>query len=683
MRARPSEPTRLAQFEPQWRLRILVGVAILAFAILGMRVWRLQVVKGPEYAARADQVRLRQIALPSMRGVIYDRRGEILVRNVPSFAISIIPADLPDDATQERAVISRLVSLLEIADNAWLEMPYLVQDNAEITEDRWEAHALTASLRAYADIRDPVDLIQSRIDQVRELAPYQPLLIKTNVTQDQAFILEEAHRDLPGVHLSVEPARQYLTGALTAHILGYVGPIPGEQLTSYVDKDYSPTDQTGLAGLELVYESTLRGQPGQRVIEVDVAGREVRSVGSVISPTAGNNLVLTLDVSLQKIAAEALQRGLQNKLPGSGVVIAMDPNNGEILAMVSLPNYDNNMFNGGINWHDYQQLSRDSRRPLVNNAISGQYPPGSTFKIVPAAASLQENVISASTQLRCDGIMYLPNQYFPDDPTKAQKFFCWISKYERGHGPIAVEEALAQSCDIFFYQVAGGFRDFAGLGLDRLARYAQTFGFGELTGIDLPGETAGLVPTTRWKRLNYGESWVTGDTYNMSIGQGFMLSSPLQLLNATTAIANGGTLYRPHLVKAVTDPDGKTVSVTEARVIRKVDVSAKNIATVQAGLKAVITRGTATNAGLVGIAVAGKTGTAEYAGPRDAKGNLPTHAWFTAYAPADKPQIALVVFVYNGGEGSETSVPIATEILSHYFNTPMIYYAPQDKQNGG
>jgi penicillin-binding protein 2 len=672
----------VTDLEPHWRLRVLVAGAILAFAILGVRAWRLQVVKGPEYAAWADRVRLRQITLPSLRGVIYDRRGQILVRNVPSFAVSIIPADLPDDRAEERAVISRLVTLLQITDDAWIEAPYMLQNNAEITEDRWEAHALTASVRGYAGIRDPVDIIQARLDQVRDLAPYQPLLIKTDVAQEQAFVLEEAHRNLPGVHISVEPARDYLTGALTSHALGYVGPIPGEQLKSYVDKGYSPTDQVGLAGLELVYENTLRGVPGQRVIEVDVAGREVREVGEVISPTAGNNLVLTLDVPLQKIAVEALQRGLEDKQPGSGVVIAMDPNNGEILAMVSLPNFDNNIFSGGVKWRDYQVLAGDSRRPLVNNAISGQYPPGSTFKIVPAAAALQEKVITPATQVRCDGVMYLPNQYFPDDLDKAQPFFCWISKYERGHGPTSVEEALAQSCDIFFYQVSGGFRDFAGLGLDRLALYARAFGFGELTGIDLPGETAGLVPSAQWKRLNYGESWVTGDTYNMSIGQGFMLSSPLQLLNATAAIANGGTLYRPHLLKAITDPDGKTVSVTEPTIIRRLDVSDKNIATVHAGLKAVVSRGTATTAALTGIQIAGKTGTAEYAGPRDAKGNLPTHAWFTAYAPADKPQIVLVVFVYNGGEGSETAAPIATEILSRYFNAPAPFL-PQEDQNGG
>lgn len=653
------------------RIRILQIAAVLLFAALLAQVGRIQIFQRDYYAQLANRMRFRELALPAQRGVIYDRNGELLVRNVPSFAVTVVPADLPDDPTARAKVIRRLVELLNIQDDAWVVSPYY--PGGAGSPSNWEAQAMAESLRRRETRRDPVTYLTELLQEAEAFAPYQPVVIQRGVERDVAFTIEEEHLYLPGVHVEVYPQRSYPAGELMAHLLGYMGPIPRELRESYLSQGYAPTDQVGLAGLEYQYEIQLQGVKGRKTVEVDVAGREIRTIGEIMPPTPGNNLVLSIDLALQRTTEQLLEKALRQAKSSSGVAIAMNPQDGEILAMVSLPSYDNNLFAGGIKPEDYERLHSDERRPLVNHAIMGQYPPGSTFKIVPAAAGLQEGVITPKTQIRCDGIMYVPNQYFPDDPTKAQPFYCWIHKYDYGHGPLALEEAIVQSCDIYFYQVAGGFQDFAGLGLERLANYAHAFGFGEPTGVDLPGEVKGLVPTAQWKRLNYSESWVKGDTYNMAIGQGFVLATPLQVVNAFSAIANGGFLYQPHVVRQITDADGKVVQEIGPARIRQLPVDAQYIREVQQGLEAAVERGTGRQAALQGIRVAGKTGTAEFPGRRDAKGNLPTHAWFAAYAPAENPEIAVVVFIYGGGEGSSVAAPVAGEILSAYFGVPRLY----------
>jgi penicillin-binding protein 2 len=360
--------------------------------------------------------------------------------------------------------------------------------------------------------------------------------------------------------------------------------------------------------------------------------------------------------------SEILERHLRGVFRQQGIAIAMNPQTGEILGMVSLPSYDNNAFSGGISVETLQQLQEDPNRPLVNHAISGMFPPGSTFKIVVAAAGLEEDVISTTSRFFCGGILWLPNRYYPEDPSLAQPFYCWIyHDYHGQHGSVSLHTALAQSCDIFFYQLGGGYRDqFVGLGEERLGYYSELFGFGSQSGIDLPGEATGLVPTVKWKRVNYSESWVTGDTYNMSIGQGFVLATPLQVLNAAAAVANGGTLYRPQLVREVIDSQGQVLQAFAPDVIRQIPVSATNLESVRE---------------VPGIPIAGKTGTAEYfidrnkdgIPDRDREGNLPTHAWFVGFGPYENPEIAVLAFVFGGGEGSATTVPIVNEILSYYF----------------
>ena len=623
------------------RLLAFRVITILAFLIFALQMWRLQIVEGERYQLMADRNRFRLVPTEASRGVIYDRYGRILVRNIPSFAVTIIPAYLPQDEQEEMAVFSQLSALLGIP-------------------------ASTAA--ASAGTFSPQPGIKEMVDEVRDTAPYRPLTIETNVDRDTVFIIEEEHLDLPGVLIEIDPIRQYPSGDLTSHIIGYVGAVPSEQAETYADRGYDPnSDKVGLTGVELTFDEELRGSEGYKYIEVDVAGREVRAVGDPQPPLPGHNLILAIDLELQQFMEEALLRGMEIANSESGVIIAMNPQTGEILSLVSLPSYDNNLFATGISHEDWAGLQEDPSKPLVNHAISGQYPPGSAFKIVPAAAALEEGVVNRRTTLTCQGTLWLPNKYFPDDPELAQPFYCWIHKLDRGHGSLNIIQGIAQSCDIFFYQVGGGLEEFEGLGLERLSEYAHLFGLGQPTGIGLAGEAPGLVPTKKWKRINYAESWATGDTYNVSIGQGFILVTPLQLLNATVAVANGGTLYRPQIVYQMTNAEGQVIRPFAPEVIRQVPVSEENLAMIREGMQAAVEWGTAPQAQLEGVEVAGKTGTAEYPGPRDEEGNLPTHAWFTAFAPVQEPEIALVVFVAGGGEGTATAVPIAAEILRYYF----------------
>ncbi len=680
------------------RTFIYRSIIIVVLIVLSVQLWRLQIGQGQDLRALADSNRYREVIEPAARGVIYDSAGRILARNRPTFAVMVVPADLPDDDEPLEASIDRLLDLLLTPVEPVIAPTATVTPTLTATPTRRPAGKTPAATAvvsptvtpAPAKARLPLSfnelqtlpravaatLIQEAVLKARLGSAFRPIMVVNQVPQDLAFLVKEESHTLPGVLVQINAVREYLTGALTADLIGYLGPIPAEQADAYAADGYSPDDWVGYAGIENTYEETLRGQVGYRQIQVDVAGREISTVGQPRAPIPGHNLHLTIDAGLQQAMEVALRKGLAAAGSASGVAIAMNPQNGAVLGMVSLPTYDNNVFADGITEKEYAALSSDPMRPLLNHAISGIYPPGSTFKMVAASAGLQEGVITPRTRLQDDGIMWLPNKYYPTDMTKAQPFYCWIQQYGRGHGPINVTEALAESCDVFFYQVGGGLRDFQGLNVDRLADYAGLYGYGEPTGINLPGEHGGLIPSDQWKRLTYGEGWFTGDTYNMSIGQGFVLATPLQVVNATVAIANGGTLYRPQLVAQVTDSEGNIVEQLQPDAIRPIPVSPEHLAVVREGMFGAVnwSQGTAPGARVAGIAVAGKTGTAEFWDPElgyDAKGRLPTHAWFTAFAPYDNPEIAVVVFVYNGGEGSAIAVPIASEILHQYFGVPM------------
>ena len=666
----------MTDYQVKLRLVVFRGLVVLAFALLAFQTWRLQATRGAEFRLLADRNRFRTVTLDAPRGVIYDRNGVQLVRNRPTFNVTIIPAFLPEDETERARVFARLSELLNMpittargpGDAMALRQPGPFQ--ASRSGAPWERRAGDGLGGPGAPTPKG---IRDMVDAVSLVAPYQPITIKQDVDPTIVARLEEESLHLPGVLVETVPVRDYLTGDLTAQLLGYTGPIPPSLLEDYEAKGYTPNDRVGLTGLELEYEEVLHGTKGLETIEVDVSGRKVRTVGDPIPAQPGRSLKLTLDLDLQRAVTEALARGIRDTPQRSGVAIVMDPRNGQILAMVSLPTYDNNLFAGGISTRDYLALSRDKRRPLVNHAIAGLYPPGSTYKIVPAVGALQDGVVTPDTIIVDEGVLWLPNKYFPDDPELAQPFYCW---FREGHGRVNFITAIAESCDVYFYQIAGGYEPsgFEGLGLDRLVYYSEMFGLGSPTGIDLPGEVAGLVPTPKWKRLNYAETWVTGDTYNMGIGQGFILVTPLQILNATAAIANGGLLYRPYLVQEVLDAEGNVVETRQPQVIRDLldTIDPENLALVQMGLEAVVAWGTGRDLDVPGVPVAGKTGTAEfcdsYPSCLDRDGRVRTsHAWFTAYAPARDPEIAVVVFVYGGGEGSKVALPIAGEILRYYF----------------
>lgn len=635
------------------RYAFFQAIVIIAFGAILFRLWDLQIVSSAQYRQSADRNRFRLVPIDAPRGIIYDRDGRLLVRNVPSFSVSIVPGGLPQEPEERQRVLARVGELLG--------MP--VEDTEAAAPAKETALLLSGA-------RQPSI---TAILEKRASGPYTPVRIASNVDRQVAFILEEEHLELPGVLVEAEPLRHYTEGALMAHILGYMGRISPEELPAYQARGYLPDDLVGLAGVERSEEETLRGIRGQKHIEVDAFERPVRVIASQ-EPIPGYNLFLTVDVELQRAVEAALREGMRQAGSKVGVAIVMDPRTGEILAMVSLPSFDNNLFSGGISYEDFAALNEDPRHPLVNHAISGQYPPGSTFKIVTASAALESNVINRNTRITCEGTYYVPNRFAPDDPTLAQPFRCWK---ESGHGSITVVTALAQSCNIFFGKVAGGFQDFPGLGVERLAAYAAMFGFGEPTGVGLPGEAAGLLPSDQWKRQHYGESWYTGDTYNAAIGQGFVLATPLQMLNAMAAVANGGNLYRPQIVYRVEDTQGNVVRTLQPELIRTLDISPQNMAIVREGLREAAVSGTAYGFWHFPIEVAGKTGTAEYYAVDDQgnlildkKGRLPTHAWFAGFAPYNNPEIALVVFLEGGGEGSQRAVPVAVEIMRYYFGLP-------------
>ena len=636
------------------RITLIQVVVLIVFGAFGFRLWRLQVVAGEQYSELARRNRTRLIATDAARGVFYDRTHALLVRNVPRFKVLLIPAYLPEDEGARESVLQRLHELLDLPLVSDLAAPSFPPYRRNV---RW-------------GLRDMVE-------RGALYTPYEPILLKEDVPREVAFRIEEMHLDLPGVLIQVDAVREYLTGALAAHLLGYMGPIPAGSEGRYGEEQgYEPGDAVGLSGLEYTHEETLRGSKGRKTIEVDVAGREVRALGQPMSPQPGNSLILTLDLDLQRYVEEVLRQGMEQVGSRSAVAIVSRVKTGEVLAMVSLPTFDNNLFARGISAKDFNRLNTDPDRPLVNHAIAGLYPPGSTFKLVPASAALEEEIVTRWTLLTCpvdSGRLMLPNQYYPDDPTLAQPFYCWTHKWGYGHGQMSFISAVAVSCDIYFYLISGGFPEyFGGLGLERLVLYAEAFGYGNPSGIDLPAEAGGVIPTARWKRINYGEGWTTGDTYNMGIGQGFVLVTPLQLLNATATVANGGTLYQPQLVYQVLDAEGNVVRDFAPQAIRQVPVSAENLALVREGMRAVVTRGTAQWLQLSGdLEVAAKTGTAEFCDNpncRDEDGNILTaHAWFTCFAPYQDPEIAIIVFVYGGGEGAITAMPIAAEILNYYF----------------
>ncbi len=702
-----------------WVMRIFRVGIFAAFLLLAGRLYQLQIVQGDIYRVSADENRFRLEESPAPRGVVYDRTGQILVRNRPSFEVSIVPEDLPFDdfetadtdeqaleiekilralrADTDPAIATRMGEIMfrrlgradfaTTVEGTGIDLSFvLVPGPVQVVESEdggppqeVSTPILIPDLSQPLPIEGLVALVQRSVQFGGQGSASEPIPILDLVDRTRAFEIVEESYALPSVRVEEVPVREYVYGDLLSHVLGFMGPIPAAAAETYRTEGYTnPNERVGLNGLEYSYQTELRGLPGYNNVEVDILGREMRTVGQVIEPVPGSNLILNIDLRLQNIMYEELAAMMEEKEAPWGVSIAMNPQNGAILGMVSLPSYDNNIFAEGIN-EEYLALEADERRPLINYAIGGLYPPGSTFKMVPAAAALQENVIGESTQIRDDGPIYLPNRFFPDDLSQAQEFVSWNHAVGIVHGPVDVVDALALSNDIFFYWIGGGFppAEFRGLGYRNLADYAELFGYGEPTGIDLPGEVGALVPDDQWKRQLYAESWTTGDSYNMAIGQGYLLSTPLQVLVSTAAVANGGTVYEPQIVYQVVDSTGGLQRDFEPKVRRELPLDEGIIEIVQEGMWAVVNADYGTGAGsrVPGVTVAGKTGTAEFCEyipeledcRRDEEENLPTHAWYVAYAPYENPEIAVVTFIYDGGEGSEAAVPVTQKILEAYF----------------
>jgi penicillin-binding protein 2 len=608
-----SDPKRDLQLK-LWLLRF--GI-IAAFAVLTVQLARLQLVRGDQYQQRAEFNQLRIEPVIPSRGLIYDRNGVLVVENVPSFSAAVVAADVPKDRQLE--IVGALDRMLKL-------------------------DPLETSLK--------IDAARASND------PFTPLILKDGLDRDTAFFMREQLGQLPGVQVMVEAVRQYTGGPELSHILGYIGRVDGEEFATLEGEGYLNSDRVGKAGVEATYEKYLRGSVGEKEIEKDAIGRELRTLGETPSKP-GYDLVLSIDLDLQKKATE-LARAAANG--GQAAVVIMDVHTGEVLSLVSLPDYDNNVLAGKTDEVRLQQYLDDPKKPLVNHALAEQYAPGSIFKQITGSAALEEGVAVPSTTITSNGFINVPNQY---DPSIVYTFRDW-----RTLGTLDFYGGVAMSSDVYFYYLSGGYHEygqnFDGLGIERLARYTRQFGLGRKTGIDIAGEAAGIVPDAAWKEETFpGDVWVLGDTYNMGIGQGFLAATPIQMARVVAAVANGGSLLTPRVVREVRDAQGRVIVPNDAKIEGSVGVSPENLAIIREAMRQAVTWGSANPALSSVITIGGKTGTAEF-GPRFADGSYETHAWFSGFTPADNPEVAITVFLERG-IGATNAAPLASEILEYYY----------------
>jgi len=584
------------------RVRILAVVSVLVLAGLFLRLWNLQVIHGEKFRSLSENNRIAYRVVRSPRGIIFDANGQVLADNRPSFNVYLIKEDTEN--------LKETIRLLSIATN---------QDHEKLSK------------------------------KIRRASQFRPFLVKADVDRRSVAFLEEHRPELPGVFIQVAPLRHYPNGDNAGHLLGYLGEVDARQLKKLKKLKYRQGDLIGKFGVEFSQEKFLRGETGFKQVEVDAYGRELRVVQPFINKP-GFNIQLTLNYGLQAKAEE-----LFKKYEGS--IIAIDPSDGAILAMVSKPPLDPNKFAGGILREDWRALTKDPLKPLQNRATQGQYPPGSIFKIVMAFAALSEEIVSPEEKIQCNGSFPFGGRVFQD----------WK---KGGHGPIALVQSLAQSCDIYYYTVGNK------LGIERIAKVARMFGLGAPTGF-AQREKGGLVPSDAWKRRRFKERWYSGETISVSIGQGFNLITPLQAANLMATTANGGTLWKPFIIRKVFGLDGKTVFEHKPTQIRKIPIKPEIFKTVQKGLWEVVNgpRGTAKKTKIPGVAVAGKTGTAQTVrlaitgrkrDPKSLPRKFRDHGWFLAYAPFDNPRIAIAILSEHGGRSGSFYAPIARELIAYY-----------------
>ncbi|GAP20960.1 penicillin-binding protein 2 [Leptolinea tardivitalis] len=675
----------LEHFE-NWRFFAVLGAVGLVFIFFMIRLFSLQIINGQSFVDQADENRIKNVSEPTQRGIITDRNGFVLARNEPSYNVVITPAYLPTDDGAVQEIYRGLSKLIDIP-----------VSKGEINDE---------SVKSFKYCDNDFGITQ--IVYIGDTnAPYTPVQVKCNIDEKTAKIIEAKKSDWPGVDIEIQPVREYPTGSLTSEIIGFLGPIPAALEETLKTQGFVPgRDKYGYAGVENYMNDLLTGKNGQRTVEVDVAGKEIRNITKPIDPVPGKNLKLTIDVRLQNAAKTAMVSEINfwntylNKIRSSnGVTIAMNPKTGEILALVSYPTYENNRMARFIPAYYYNQLSNDPNRPLFNHAISAEHPPGSVFKMATAIGALNEGVIDPNKELEDKGKITIVQKFTENETGTPRDFVC----YDRnGHGMVNFLRGVALSCDVYFYKIGGGYQNEVpqGLGIWRIGEYARALGYGSISGIELPGEAEGLIPDPTWKRINIGENWSTGDTYIGTIGQGYVLATPLQVLESAATIANDGKLMQPTIIREVTDSAGNVVTpftpkmrwdITVDPKIRVFDenniptgemktVAPWTIKLAKEGMEQAVINGTATKefAGDEALKVAGKTGTAEYCDNIAQAANLcqpenwPSHAWFMSYAPYDDPEIAVMAFVYNGGEGASVAAPIARRIIDAYFELKAI-----------
>ncbi len=595
------------------RSKIIIFCCILGvfFSLIIGKIFYLQIIQGDHYRALAEQNRIRTLPVPAERGIIYDRYNKELVQNIPSFTLSIIPADLPRPVAERETILERVAGISSI----------------------------------------PLDDIKKSIAKFNSYS-YQSLVIKENLDYQSALKLYIENADLPGILIESASKRSYpFTDQTSAsstlslsHILGYLSKINDNELEDHKGEGYQLSDSIGKTGLEKEYETALRGTYGTKKIEVDARGKE-RNTLAIDPPLPGKNLILSIDLEAQHKLEEAVKNNLEKVKKTKAAAIAMNPTTGEILAMVSWPAFDNNDFSGGISFADYEKYSTNTDLPLFNRSISGTYPPGSTIKLIVSAAALQEKIISFDTAFNSIGGLNVGGHYFKD----------WKVG---GHGITNVTKAIAWSVNTFFYYVGGGYGDFVGMGADKLLSYYRAFHLDQKSGIDIPGERSGFLPSKEWKMQQIHEPWYVGDTYNISIGQGDILVTPLRVALWTAEVATGGKIVTPHIISKIIDPTTKQNSAPTFPTGQQEEVSAAAYATVRQGMSDCVSYGSCKLLQNIGFSAGGKTGTAQW------NSNRPTHAWFTSFAPLANPQIVVTVLVEEGGEGSTAAMPIADDFLN-------------------
>ena len=609
------------------KIKFFVILVILSFLTLLLRVWYLQVLKGSDFMGLSESNRVRLISLPSYRGEITDRNGVTLASIRPSFNLYVTPEDVQD-----------------------------LDETLNVLKEK---------------IEFDVDKVKS---DIRQSQPFMDVLIKADIQRDQMAFVEENNQLLGGIHLKVEPLRNYLYGELAAHTLGYLGEINKDKLNKG-EAGYRMGDIVGKEGIEFLFEQDMQGKKGYKEVEVDVSGREL-AVLRKSPPQSGNHVQLTLDLRIQKVV-EQLMTGTE-ETPINGSAVVMKVQTGEILAMTSKPSFDPNLFAAGISVREWRKLLFNDQHPLQNKAIDGQYPPGSVYKIIAAYAALEEEAVTPEETVFCPGYFRLGRRLYR----------CWR---RGGHGDVDLHTALAQSCDVYFYTVGHK------LGIDTLARYAKMLGMGSLTQINLLGEKPGLVPTKEWKLRARGEEWLAGETISASIGQGFNLATPIQQARLIATVANGGILLKPYLVRKIKDKGGEVVREVFPSIENRLVSRPDTLSIIQKGLFAVVNekRGTGWRARMKQITVAGKTGTAQVVKIKrnvkdEEEEEIPykyrDHAWFVGYAPFENPEIAVAVIVEHGGHGGSAAAPIVRQIIEaynkHYPQNPSDE-EPQEKPESG